>query len=158
MTRARARAWGHELRLVHDALRRRVRQVRDGVAAGAPREETAADLRLFCVGFCAALTRHHTAEDDALFPRIRAAHPELAPVIDLLMEDHAMLDGLIQELDAAVRTAPPGELLSRLDGIAAVMDSHFGFEERRLVPVLDAMTDAGLPVAELLGVESSEDG
>ncbi|MFI7278025.1 hemerythrin domain-containing protein [Streptomyces sp. NPDC049879] len=158
MSRARAHAWGHELRTVHNRLRSQVRRIRDSLEAGEPREETAADLRLFCVGFCTALTRHHTAEDDALFPRVLAARPDLAPVVERLMEDHALLEGLIRELDAAVRHAPPDELLSRLDGVEALMESHFGFEERRLVPVLDAMTAPDPPAATLLGTDPPGEG
>ncbi len=40
------------------------------------------------------------------------------------------------------------------------MTSHFGFEERQLIELLDAMGDDTVPLAQLLGIERErrEDG
>ena len=151
MTPDRVRAWGRELRLVHDAFRRQIDDLRDAITAGRPREEFTTELRQFCLGFCSALGRHHVAEDGALFPRVAAEHPDLAPVIDRLREDHVLLGYLLADLEAVPVDAPPDEVLRHLDGIAAIMESHFSYEERSLVPVLDAMTGPDADITGLLG-------
>ena len=150
VTPDRVRAWGRELRRVHQALRQQIDDIRSD---DRPRDELAADLRMFCLGFCAALSRHHTAEDGALFPRIVADHPELGPVVDRLMQDHALLGYLIADLEAVPADAEHAEIQRHLDGIEAIMESHFAYEERQLVAVLDAMTTADTDVGRLLGTD-----
>ncbi|MGH3655537.1 MAG: hypothetical protein ACRDUA_02665 [Micromonosporaceae bacterium] len=51
-----------------------------------------------------------------------------------------MIGHLLAGLRAAVdRSAPPAELNRHLEGIAAVMESHFRYEERQLLTVLDTL-------------------
>lgn len=51
-----------------------------------------------------------------------------------------MIAHLLAALRAAVdRTAPPDELDRHLEGIAAIMESHFCYEERSLLTVLDTL-------------------
>lgn len=150
MTPGRVRAWGRELRRVHQALRQQIDDIR---SIGRPRDVLAADLGTFCLGFCAALSRHHTAEDGALFPRILADRPDLGPVVDRLMEDHALLSRLLADFEAVRADAEPDEILRHLDGLEAIMESHFAYEERNLVDVLDAMTTADADAGRLLGAE-----
>lgn len=52
--------------------------------------------------------------------------------------------------DAVDRTASPVELERHLDGIAAVMESHFRYEERQLLDVLTDLELAADP-ADVLG-------
>ncbi|MCD0445702.1 hemerythrin domain-containing protein [Glycomyces sp. A-F 0318] len=109
------------------------------------------DLLLFCRGFCSALSGHHRSEDAGLFPQITAEHPELKPVIANLMTDHNMLEHLIGNLSAAIDADEDAETLHRhLDGIGAIMETHFGYEERQLLTVLDALALEGAP-RDLLG-------
>ncbi|MGI5238258.1 hemerythrin domain-containing protein [Dactylosporangium sp. CA-139066] len=124
--RARLAAWTRELRGVHQRLRQALTEARQG-------RSSADDLRLFCHGFCAALSEHHEGEDRDVFPRIAERHPELRDTLRALREDHAMIARLLAELPAA----PPEHLARHLDGIAAIMESHFRFEERRLLDVLE---------------------
>lgn len=137
VNRDRLEAWGRELRLVHRELRIRIGLVREQVLRGEADTELAEELRLFCLGFCGALTSHHTVEDTGLFPHVLAAHPGLGPVVDRLMDDHRMLAALIADLDRVARTASAVEVLRHLDGITAIMESHFGYEERQLTAFLD---------------------
>lgn len=75
-----------------------------------------------------------------LFPAIEAAHPELAPVLRALEQDHSMIAHLLGGLQNAVDSqAPPDELDRHLEGIAAIMESHFRYEERQLLTVLEAL-------------------
>lgn len=110
---------------------------RQAVADGEP---AARDLLLFCHGFCTALTAHHEGEDRDLFPAIAQRHPELRETLHYLRQDHSMIAHLLGGLQAAVaRAAPPGELDRHLEGLAAIMESHFRYEERRLLTVLETL-------------------
>ncbi|MBQ1050745.1 hemerythrin domain-containing protein [Micromonospora sp. C51] len=133
-------AWSHELRSVHDRLREALHLTRNALASGEAAGPATRDLLLFCHGFCAALTGHHEGEDRELFPAIAAAHPELRDTLRQLKQDHSMIAHLIAGLQAAVdRSASPAELDRHVEGIAAVMESHFRYEERQLLAVLDTL-------------------
>lgn len=114
--------------------------------------EPSRDLLLYCRGFCAALAGHHKSEDASLFPQITEARPDLAPVIAKLSQDHSMMDYLIGGLEDAVEAgATTAEKLRHLDGIEAVMETHFRYEERQLIDVLNAAEDLGDDKQKLLG-------
>lgn len=133
-------AWSHELRRVHARLREALQVTRDAVRNGDPGRSATRDLLLYCHGFCAALDGHHRGEDRILFPAIEAAHPQLAPVLRALEQDHSMIEHLLHGLGAAAeRSAPADELDRHLDGIAALMENHFRYEERQLLTVLETL-------------------
>lgn len=133
-------AWSHELRSVHDRLRAALELTRDALADGSGSEPATRELLLFCHGFCTALTGHHEGEDRSLFPAIAAAHPELGDTLRKLQQDHSMISHLLAGLQQAVdRAASPDELDRHLDGVAAIMESHFRYEETQLLGVLDAL-------------------
>lgn len=133
-------AWSRELRTVHERLRAALRVTRTALDDGGAIESTTRDLLLFCHGFCTALTGHHEGEDRELFPAIAAAHPELRDTLRYLQQDHSMIAHLLTGLQAALgRGASPVELDQHLEGIAAIMESHFRYEERQLLTVLDAL-------------------
>lgn len=133
-------AWGREMRAVHERLREALRVTRTALGDGETGESVARDLLLFCRGFCAALTGHHQGEDRELFPVIASAHPELRDTLRYLQQDHSMISHLVAELQAAVgRAAPAAELDRHLEGIAAIMESHFRYEERQLLSVLETL-------------------
>jgi iron-sulfur cluster repair protein YtfE (RIC family) len=139
-------ALSEQLIHVHQALRERLAALRQE-AAGTARHaaDTAAgeDLLGHCLSFCAAVHTHHTGEDSQLLPALRAAAPELAPVIDNLSEDHALVAGILQQIRAllAPGTAPssPDALVRQLDGLVAILESHFRYEERRIAAALDTL-------------------
>ncbi len=143
-------AWSHELRSVHDRLREALAVTRQALAAGEPVGPATRDLLLFCHGFCAGLTAHHEGEDRHLFPAIAEQYPQLRDTLHQLRQDHSMIAHLVAGLQAAVvRTAPPAELHRHLEGVAAIMESHFGYEERRLLTVLETLTLEADPQAVL---------
>ncbi|KUL25323.1 hemerythrin domain-containing protein [Actinoplanes awajinensis] len=144
-------AWSHELRQVHVRLRKALELTRTAVAEGRSADAATRDLMLFCHGFCAALDGHHRGEDDLLFPAIKAAHPQLAPVLRNLTQDHSMIAHLLGGLRAAVdRAAPVTEVDRHLEGVAAIMESHFRYEERQLLSVLETLS-LDVPPEEVLG-------
>ena len=133
-------AWGNELRGVHQRLRDALKVTRAALDTESTDTTAGRDLLLFCHGFCTALAGHHQGEDRSLFPAIAEAHPELAGTLRRLEQDHALIGELLQGLQAATEGAQsPDRLASHLDGIAAIMESHFRYEERQLLAVLDAM-------------------
>lgn len=135
--RARLVAWGVELRAVHDRLREALRVSQEALAAGTDAEPATRDLLLFCHGFCTALSGHHEGEDRTLFPAIADQHPDLRETLRKLEQDHSMMAHLIAGLrDAAGRAAPRADLHRHLEGLAAIMESHFRYEERTLLSVL----------------------
>ena len=143
---------------MHARLHQALRVIERAVHEGRPIDtgddaggRLSADLLLFCRGFCAALDEHHRGEDRVLFPAIAAAHPELAPVLAALTQDHSMVAHLLQGLGAAAdRAAGPAELQRHLDGVAALMDSHFRYEERQLLVVLERL-ELDAAVRDVLG-------
>jgi hypothetical protein len=100
----------------------------------------ASDLLIHCHGFCAALDGHHRSEGAGLFPQIAANRPDLAPVLAKLSQDHSMMAHLIRGLEKALTSGADRATLERhLDGIGAIMESHFRYEERSLLTVLDGI-------------------
>lgn len=149
-------AWGEELRAVHRRLRDALRVVRASTEAGDPVGPLSSDLLLFCRGFCAALTGHHEGEDRELFPAIAAAHPELRGTLRKLEQDHSMIGTLVAALQAAVdRRMPRDAIEAHLDGLAAIMESHFQYEERELLAVLEALALDAEP-SDVLGPLGTE--
>jgi hypothetical protein len=140
-------ALSEQLIHVHQALRERLASLRQEAAGGAGRRGAGTgagqDLLSHCLSFCTAIHAHHTGEDSQLLPALRAAAPELAPVIDNLMQDHALVAGLLRQVaELLARPGPPpspGTLVRELDGLTAILESHFSYEERRIARALDAL-------------------
>ncbi len=143
-------AWSAELQRVHTRLRAALRVTRDTLAEGTPGSDATRDLLLYCRGFCVALDGHHRGEDTRLFPAIEAAHPDLSPVLRALERDHSMISHLLTELESAIqRAAASDELERHLEGVAAIMENHFRYEERALLSVLEALELDESPAAVL---------
>ena len=139
-------ALSEQLVHVHEALRERLTSLRQqavgdtGPVAADP--ALPEDLLSHCLSFCTAIHAHHSGED-RLLPALRAAAPELAPVIDNLIEDHDLVAGIlrrIRELLTPGQTpSGPGALIRELDGLTAILESHFSYEERRIAKALDIL-------------------
>jgi hemerythrin HHE cation binding domain-containing protein len=119
----RLTAYGTQLILTHARLRDMLDDLVDGKADGIE------DLTTHCIAFCDALTEHHTDEDDNVFPVLAARHPELRDFLTQLRQDHAIIAGLVR----GVRQDDP----EALSALAAVMETHFRGEEKRLITVLN---------------------
>ena len=128
--RARLRAYGNQLISAHITLRAMLEDVYDAVESG---DDTRPGFH--CLAFCDAVTRHHTAEDRSVFPFLAARHPELRAFLADLERDHQVIAGLLARLREAAT-------VEELDGISAVLETHFIGEEKRLVAVLDAVDPA----------------
>ena len=143
--------WSREIQQVHARLRQALAVTRNEVADGLAGPELGRDMLVFCHGFCTALDGHHRGEDSMLFPAVAAAHPELRPTLRALEQDHSMIAHLLGGLRIAVdRGGTPEDLDRHLDGIAAIMESHFRYEERALLTILETLDLPGDP-ADVLG-------
>ncbi|WP_261164537.1 hemerythrin domain-containing protein [Microbacterium sp. Marseille-Q6965] len=146
-------AWSDELRHVHARLRKALVVTQEAVASGTPARPASRDLLLFCHGFCSALTGHHVGEDGELFPAIAAEHPELRETLRKLEQDHSMIAHLVGALQMAIDVgSSPEDLARHLEGISAIMENHFRYEERQLLAVLEALAldvDPGLVLGPL---------
>jgi iron-sulfur cluster repair protein YtfE (RIC family) len=141
---SRATAFGRQLIDTHNWLRAQLATARESLVDGSTPPELR-DLRMHCLSFCTALTRHHTGEDDVAFPVLSAEVPELAGVIAQLRQDHDMVTTLLADFQAKLAdpAATPDALRSHLDGLAAIVESHFGFEERKIAAALDELREPG---------------
>jgi hypothetical protein len=151
-------AAGKHLIDVHDGLRAELSRLRDMVGQVAAGHRNPAAVRsfinrmtirqngwtlgAFCASYCRIVAGHHTLEDRSVFPHLRNADAELAPVIDRLEEEHEVIADLLERVDQAMVALVTDED----DGMAkaqAVMDlftdallSHLSYEERELVEPL----------------------
>ncbi|WP_336216308.1 hemerythrin domain-containing protein [Nonomuraea sp. LPB2021202275-12-8] len=137
-------AYGHQLTEVHIWLREELARLREDVdsyldgAGERPRE-----LRAHCLTFCSAVRRHHSGEDGTAFPALAERLPELRPVLDELERDHQMVADIMTRLEELLSGLSPQvdarAVRAELDGLAALLESHFVYEEKRLVTALNEL-------------------
>ncbi|WP_456787764.1 hemerythrin domain-containing protein [Cellulomonas sp. P5_C5] len=145
----RLAAWGQELVEVHDRLRDELDRLLDGLDESSV---LTPDLRSHCVAFCGAVGRHHTSEDRTAFPALAAQYPELQDTLDGLSRDHHVVAGLLQSIDAVLTGSDDlARARSEIDGLAAILESHFRWEERTVVAALDGLREPGLTAERLYG-------
>jgi hypothetical protein len=136
----RAAAFSLQLRRAHQQLRDELAQIRQALGGD---EHVVNGLQVHCLAFCSALATHHLGEDEGLFAQLLDARPDLAPAIGNLIDDHAAIAAILRQIRALVlqREAAPAEslpeLLREVDGLAAIVESHFGYEERAISAALD---------------------
>jgi iron-sulfur cluster repair protein YtfE (RIC family) len=143
----RALALGQHLIEVHGWLREQLDAIRvDATAYGEGGGSRATDLRAHCLTFCSILEHHHTGEDQQLFPFLAGQHPELGPVVEELMRDHRQVAQILDQITEIVRQlgaqpdpAEVARMRTELDGLAALLENHLKYEEKKLVPILDAL-------------------
>lgn len=151
MEPARIVAWSAEMRRVHQRLADALVIARESIESGDPTPPPF-DPLTYCWAFCAGLDGHHTGEDTVLFPRLVQQHPGLAEVVGHLSRDHRMIGHLLDEFRHSMAAGdPPAELLRHLDGVEAVMTTHFRYEEKRLLAVLDELDLVDIPPDRVFG-------
>ncbi len=143
----RAVAFSRQLRQAHQHLRDQLTRLRGELGRNDSMET---GLQAHCLAFCSALTTHHGGEDDGMFKELLDARPDLAPAIQNLIDDHAAIAAILlkaQTLATQAKAVPAQRLplLRReLDGLAAIAESHFRYEERAISAALDNdVTDTG---------------
>jgi hypothetical protein len=126
-------AWSRQLAQAHDALREQLRSLQ-----ASPGSQADEGLLSHCLAFCSALAGHHEGEDAGMFAEILRVRPDLGPAVARLTDDHRTIAGILASVRRLAREAhgAAGErreaIRRELDGLAAIMESHFGYEERAL--------------------------
>jgi hypothetical protein len=155
---AHGRAIAGHLVEIHDHLRTELAQIRDLIGqvrdgAGAARVRSAINqmtmrqnswtLGAYCASYCRIVTGHHTLEDQAVFPHLRAREPGLGPVLDRLADEHKAIHKVLEDVDAALvehlRDSGTGSfagLQEAADILTDVLLSHLAYEEAQLVEPL----------------------
>ncbi|WP_406051632.1 hemerythrin domain-containing protein [Kribbella sp. NBC_00889] len=133
---SRLQGFGNQLVAFHDQLREQIDVLREQAAPDGR------DLLAHCLAFCGALTRHHTGEDGGAFVALAEEYPDLRPVLEELARDHLIIAEALQRLEKLAEL-DPAERKRELDTVAALMETHFTYEERKLVTALNALDDDG---------------
>ncbi|MEU3076300.1 hemerythrin domain-containing protein [Streptomyces laurentii] len=129
-----------QLSQAHEELLRQLRGIRAGLGTRRLDDDV---LLTHCLAFCTALTAHHEGEDEGMFAELVRVRPDLAPTVDKLVEDHGLISSLLSRVgelaDRAAESYGPDlrAIGGELDGLAAIMESHFGYEERAISRALD---------------------
>ena len=146
----RAAAWSRQLAQAHAALRQQLH----GLQADLGSAQAGGGLLAHCLAACSALSAHHQGEDAGLFAELLRVRPDLRDVVRKLAEDHQMIAGILARVGDLAREAAgatPGrrEAIGReLGGLAAIMESHFGYEERAISDAVDdGVRDTGWTTA-----------
>ena len=122
-----------QLRRAHEELRRQIRTLRADLGRRRTDDRV---LVTHCLAFCGALTTHHQQEDTDIFAELVTQRPDLAGAVAKLVEDHQMIAAILSRMVdlAAQANGSRGSALAaiarELDGLAAIMESHFNYEER----------------------------
>ena len=135
-----------DMLLIHRVIRREIGLL-PGLIRIARSRDRAARIAAHAGEMLDFLHTHHTGEDDGAFPKLAEQFPGLRPVLEELRRDHrlvedslqrlqALLDGLDQEMDPVV-------VRSELDSLAALMETHFVYEEKRIASALNALNAPG---------------
>ncbi|SNS55088.1 deazaflavin-dependent oxidoreductase, nitroreductase family [Streptosporangium subroseum] len=131
---------GDFLTAIHDAFRRELTLIRGELTASGP--NLGAQLRVNCLTLCQGLHHHHLGENGGLFSSLEKQHPELAPALQRLRQEHEAIARLLTRLQTLIsgEGTDPGTLLAEVDRLTAELEAHLDDEEQHLVPILNAMT------------------
>ncbi|WP_189095793.1 nitroreductase/quinone reductase family protein [Streptomyces kronopolitis] len=128
---------GAALKAVHDGFRRELALVRAEIAASGP--GLGAQLRINCLTLCQGLRNHHTGEGAGMFPMLDRGHPELAPALERMRQEHEKLAVLLGELQQVIsaQDADRARVLAEVERLTREVERHLDYEEEQLIPVLD---------------------
>ncbi|MBS2532906.1 hemerythrin domain-containing protein [Catenulispora sp. NF23] len=146
--------------VTHDAFRRDLARLRRAAAEG---RTDSVGVRLGWATFKQQLHVHHTAEDEALWPRVEAAcagrpdaaellaaETSAAEILAAMAAEHASLDPLLEAVDAALEQrsadpadpagpaelAGPADLVGLVGDLEAALGGHMKHEEDAALPLI----------------------
>jgi hypothetical protein len=125
--------------VTHDALRRDVGRFAAAAATG--RANTPA-VRAGWKNFKAQLHVHHTVEDDDLWPRLYRAvadRPEDLAMLEAMEAEHAVLDPMLESVEASLADGDQRVLAERVDALAAALEGHLLHEEKSALPLIQSV-------------------
>ncbi|MEU6587417.1 hemerythrin domain-containing protein [Nocardia sp. NPDC046763] len=123
--------------LAHDACMRDLIRLTAAVAEGRLTEPS---VRIGWETFRRQLDRHHSTEDAALWPLVRAAvtDPADLAILDDMEAEHEGIEELLARVESGMAAASGGpRLRSDVDALAAALDTHFTHEEQLALPLID---------------------
>ena len=122
--------------VAHDAFNRDL--VRLLVAARAGQGFSPAALATWQL-FGRQLHTHHTAEDTALWPRLRAAveDEQERSLLDAMEAEHGELDPRLERIDATLAVRFTDGLVTELEGLADGLAAHMRHEEDAALPLVE---------------------
>ncbi|MFF2555274.1 hemerythrin domain-containing protein [Nocardia sp. NPDC058058] len=123
--------------LAHDACMRDLIRLTAAVAENRLGERS---VRIGWETFLRQLDRHHSTEDAALWPLVRAAADDPADlaILDEMEAEHEGIVNLLSKVEYGVANSVPAERLrSDVDALAAALDTHFTHEEQVALPLID---------------------
>jgi Hemerythrin HHE cation binding domain len=128
---------------MHDALRRELVQIARITARQDDNPAARLHAALGWELFKKFLVVHHSSEDDALWPALRArvaGHPDQLALADELEAEHAAIDPLLAAIDAAAADPDYGHQRfgDIVDELSGQLGKHLTHEENDGLPLIDA--------------------
>ncbi|RMI40020.1 nitroreductase/quinone reductase family protein [Streptomyces triticirhizae] len=126
------------IRRLHEGFRRELAAIRREIEDADP-TGLGAQLRVNCLTLCLGLRTHHAGEDAAILPAVERSHPEVAPVIRRLREEHRAVAALTERLREVVNGggADREETVATVTELTGRLEAHLDYEEEHLLPFLD---------------------
>lgn len=135
----RVLAFGHQLVEIHLQLREQLAQLPSG----------GRELTRHCVAFCAAVRSHHTGEDSGAFAALAREQPALRPVLEQLERDHQQIADVLRTVEALAAREAIDQ--AEMDGLAALLESHFAYEEKKIFAALNDLPASTGTTEDLFG-------
>lgn len=142
MTTAEAPADIRDMRIVHSALRRDLERTRIVLSDPAlVTDDRRRAIGAHLVWLMHTLHRHHTGEDEHVWPEIRRREPSAGPLLDEMDTDHRRIAELIREIEQVAVSFGAGavqvsEVLDALARLEEAVLPHLAREEQEVMPVV----------------------
>ena len=126
----------------HDAFHRDLRYLAAAVEAGQTADPA---VRAGWATFKNQLHVHHTAEDEFLWPALRAkvTRPGDVAVLDAMQAEHARIDPLLSRVDASLAAAGLAGLADNASTLTAGLAAHMKHEEDQALPLVETYLGPG---------------
>ena len=125
------------MRALHAALRRDLTRLE--AFAGPPNRTTPAPPTVLAGwdAFRRELDNHHAAEDEDLWPVLRAqlSDPAQLAVLDAMVEEHRHIPAALADVDAALRGG--GDLITPVRQLSTLVRDHLAHEQREVLPLIE---------------------
>jgi iron-sulfur cluster repair protein YtfE (RIC family) len=126
----------------HDAFHRDLRRMAAAVEAGRTADPA---VRAGWGTFKNQLHVHHTAEDEFLWPALRAkvTQPGDVAVLDAMQAEHARIDPLLSRVDASIAATGLAGVTENASTLTAGLAAHMDHEEDQALPLVEAHLGPG---------------
>jgi len=126
----------------HDAFHRDLRRLAAAAEAGWTADPA---VRAGWATFKNQLHVHHTAEDEFLWPALRAkvTQPGDVAVLDAMQAEHARIDPLLSRVDASLAATSLAGLAENTAGLAGMLADHMEHEEDQALPLVETHLGPG---------------